>query len=125
MPREYESLYVGPLSAHLGFQLLSLSSSQMESLLLSARCHGSSSSHHWFFGLESLVWGWDPSPFGGREITAPEISLLIGPPHVSVGPAQFASLPVLPILGWLLLYILSYRTSIWLVFTWFSRLIVL
>ena len=57
------------------------------------------------------LWGWD-IPSNSQ------------PSHVGVGPDPFSSLPLLPVLTWLL-YILRYRTSVQLIFRWFTRLIVL
>lgn len=45
-------------------------------------------------------------------------------PHLSVGPACFATPPLLPALIWLLFYILSY-SSVRLVFRLFSRVMIL
>lgn len=44
--------------------------------------------------------------------------------HMGVGSAHFVSLLLLPVLRWLLFYVLSYKTSVYLVFGWFSMLIV-
>lgn len=44
---------------------------------------------------------------------------------LGVGPACFMSSPFLPVLMWLFLYVLTYRSSVQLVFRWFYRLTVL
>lgn len=62
----------------------------------------------------NLVWGWDPSLLS-VNICSWDIFLDPWPPHMSVWPAPFMSLPLLPVLTWLLLYILSYRSSVQLV----------
>lgn len=54
------------------------------------------------------------------------ISSNFQPPHVEIEPACLASPPLLLLVSrWLLLYILSYKSSIQLIFRWFSRAVVL
>lgn len=92
----------------------------MESLLIfMTGCCGGSFSHHWFSGLGSPVWGCNPL------LCRENLCRWGNPPnsHVGVGPAFFASPLFLQVLTWLLLYIFS--RSVQLVFTSFSRLIIL
>ena len=59
----------------------------------------------------SRVWGWDLLLLMGTSQA--KISLLFLNPHtVGVGHARSTSLPLLPVFTRLLLYILSYRTSV-------------
>lgn len=84
-------------------------------LIFIARCCGDSSSWHRTHWLGILLWSWDPSFFRG------ELHLQSVPPvaqhlPVGLGSVLFESLPLLPVLIWPLLYILSYRHSVQLVF---------
>lgn len=73
-------------------------------------------------GLDEQCGAGNPSSLGGTF--TPEISLLILN-HVGVGPASFVFPPLLIVLTWLLLYILSFRTSVKIVFRWFFKVIAL
>lgn len=83
-----------------------------------------SSSRCWNPGLRSP--GVDLGPLTPPGfLCSRDISLNAQLPHADARPAWFASLFLLPVLWWPFLYLFSYRTSIQLVFRWFSRLIVL
>lgn len=75
-------------------------------------------------GLWSLVWGCDPWLLG-RDLcswdTPPDSQL----PHIGAGPALFMSRPLLPVSRWLLLYSLTYRASVQLVFRLFYNLVLI
>ena len=92
------------------------------SLVFTARCYGDSSYRHWCCGL-GIGYGTGTLYFS-KWTSSAEISLPILNCHtMDVGPAPSASLPLLPDLTCLLPYILSYRTSIQLVFCWFSMIL--
>lgn len=56
-------------------------------------------------------------------ISAAELSFwILWLSHVGVGPAHFESLLFLLVSMWLLFYILNFRSSVQLVFRWFSEL---
>lgn len=80
-----------------------------------------------FLALEpwagSSVWGWGHSLLQGYlcgQDIPPNVQLL----HVSAGTACFMSPPLLLVSMWPLLCVLSYRSSVQLIFRWFSRLTV-
>ena len=72
------------------------------SLVFTARNHGNISSWHWNPGLRGTVWNWDTSILTG-DFCSQDISSYFYLPHVSVGPAHSTSLPLLPVLMWILL----------------------
>lgn len=50
-----------------------------------------------------------------HQVGPPDVPPDSSPPHLSVGPACFSSLPLLPASTWLLVHILSFRDSVQLV----------
>lgn len=73
---------------------------------------------------ELSVW---LGPLTSRGTSAAKISLpILKNWHaVSIGPVYSASLPLVPVLKLLLLYVLGYRTCVQLVFRWFSVVVAL
>ena len=64
---------------------------------------GDFSSWHWDPGLGGLVWGQDSS--------LPRYPSQFLSPHLGVGPACSASVPLLPVMTWFLLEFCSWRPS--------------
>ena len=92
---------------------------QPQSLLaFTARNCRDFSSWHWTPGVGDLLEGWTPCSSQEKTPLPRQPSQFL-PPHVSVALAHSMSPPLLPALMWLLLYILSCRTSIQPDFRWF------
>ena len=84
--------------------------SQPQSLLVfTARSYGDFSSIHGNPGF--LVWGWGPLLLTG-DLHSQDVPPYFYQPHLGVGPVHPVPLPLLPASMWLLLYILSHRTSV-------------
>ena len=92
-------------------------------LFFTARRYGDFSSWHWNPGLGSLVWGWDP-PFLKGDHCSQDLSPDFYLSH-SMGAAHSASLPLLSVSMWLLLYIFSSGTFIQPDFRCFWKTVVL
>ena len=93
-------------------------------LFFIARCYGKSSSLYLCFKMGSPQWGLDPSLFKG--ISSADVSLSILNHHtIGVGPTHSASSPFLPLSTWFLLYILTHKNSVQIVFRYFSKMVIL
>lgn len=121
---ESESLYMGPLRGHQGFQLPSFLPRDEIPTHFSQILRGFTDWNR-CSGLGSHVWRLGPLASQGETSIAKKALLIFNHHTLSVGPAHFASLPPFSVSTWLVLYTLSHRTFVQVVFRWFSRLNVL
>lgn len=89
----------------------------MESLLIFTARSVGLTSQHWSSGHENFVWGHDLLFLRGH-LCSWDIPYNSWPLHMGVGPTHWESAPLLSILTWFLLYILSYITFVQLFFKW-------
>ena len=101
-------------------------------LIFTAGSYRDFSSQHWHSGLWSRVWGWDSLLLrvvgpGVGQCSATKISLPSLSHHHGCGPGLFwtSSPPTSHNMSSSVQFSLSYRSSVQLVFRWFSRAVVL
>ena len=100
----------GPFKNCLRLQNPSISLSHNPWCFLQPKVMGSSLHGTGTLGLGGLVWGWDPSIFEGHlcsQAIPPDFYVS----HMGVWPVCLASLSLLPVSMWPLLYIHSCKTS--------------
>ena len=115
----------GPFKRNPGTPTVLHLTQPQSSLVFTAVSYEDFSSWHWSTRLGEPGVGLSDCLLLRGDLCSYDIPPDFYLPHLSMRPAGFISLPFLPVLMWLLLYILSYRTSVQLDFRWFSMMAVL